>query len=306
MDLEYYRNFITIVEAGSISAAAKKISIAQPALSNQLKQLQRHYDAKLIEVRRGGHRMELTDAGRVLLRKARLICDEEESASKEIADCRAGFSGTLRFSLSPSMSLWLITRYLTKFNKLYPDVNYELHECSPAEQVEELQSGKAEFCVTNGGPRLSSRQMRIIFSRKERLMAFYKENSVFLRDDNPNMSLDELDGMPVCLSQGSGMYFLSVCRDSKVHVRILSMSTTKLSAMNWAKADAGIVVVPSEMEEEVPQGLVRKSIVDERMFQRKTLYVLKDRPLSTVGKKFQEFFLQEVDLLEDIDDLENV
>jgi hypothetical protein len=93
-----------------------------------------------------------------------------------------------------------------------------------------------------------------------------------------------------CLSQGSGMYFLSVCRDSKVHVRILSMSTTKLSAMNWAKADAGIVVVPSEMEEEVPQGLVRKSIVDERMFQRKTLYVLKDRPLSTVGEKIPGIF----------------
>lgn len=133
--MEYYRNFITIVEAGSISAAAKKISIAQPALSNQLKQLQRHYDAKLIEVKRGGHRMELTDAGRVLLRKARLICDEEANASKEISDCRAGFSGTLRFSLSPSMSPWLISRYLTKFNKLYPDVNYELHECPPAEQV---------------------------------------------------------------------------------------------------------------------------------------------------------------------------
>lgn len=85
--MEYYRNFITIVEAGSISAAAKKISIAQPALSNQLKQLQHHYDAKLIEVKRGGHRMELTDAGRVLLRKARLICDEEANASKEISDC---------------------------------------------------------------------------------------------------------------------------------------------------------------------------------------------------------------------------
>lgn len=299
MDLEYYRNFITIVEAGSISAAAKKISIAQPALSNQLKQLQRHYDAKLIEVKRGGHRMELTDAGRVLLRKARLICDEEANASKEISDCRAGFSGTLRFSLSPSMSPWLISRYLTKFNKLYPDVNYELHECPPAEQVGELLSGKAEFCVTNGGPRMSPHQFKVIFSRKERLMAFFKANSVFLHDSSPNMALDELDGMPVCLSLGTGMYFLNVCRESRVHVRILSMTTTKLSAMNWARADAGIVIVPSEMEDEVPPGLFRKSIVDERMFQRKTLCVVKDRPLSTVGKKFQEFFLQEVELLED-------
>ena len=43
MDIEYYRNFIAIVEAGSISAAAKQIAISQPALSNQLKVLQKRF-----------------------------------------------------------------------------------------------------------------------------------------------------------------------------------------------------------------------------------------------------------------------
>ena len=43
MDIEYYRNFIAIVEADSISAAAKQIAIAQPALSNQLKVLQKRF-----------------------------------------------------------------------------------------------------------------------------------------------------------------------------------------------------------------------------------------------------------------------
>lgn len=42
MNIEYYRNFIAIVEAGSISAAAKRVAVAQPALSNQLKTLQKN------------------------------------------------------------------------------------------------------------------------------------------------------------------------------------------------------------------------------------------------------------------------
>lgn len=63
MDIEYYRNFIAIVEAGSISAAAKQIAIAQPALSNQLKVLQKRFGTQLLHVRRGGHSIELTDAG---------------------------------------------------------------------------------------------------------------------------------------------------------------------------------------------------------------------------------------------------
>lgn len=53
MDIEYYRNFIAIVEAGSISAAAKQIAIAQPALSNQLKVLQKRFGTQLLHVRRG-------------------------------------------------------------------------------------------------------------------------------------------------------------------------------------------------------------------------------------------------------------
>lgn len=45
MDLEHYRNFITIVESGSLSAAAEKIHIAQPALTAQIKALQKKYGA---------------------------------------------------------------------------------------------------------------------------------------------------------------------------------------------------------------------------------------------------------------------
>ena len=92
MDIEYYRNFIAIVEAGSISAAAKQIAIAQPALSNQLKVLQKRFGTQLLHVRRGGHSIELTDAGCILYNKAKYICSAENSALKEIVDCQAGFN----------------------------------------------------------------------------------------------------------------------------------------------------------------------------------------------------------------------
>lgn len=62
MDIEYYRNFIAIVEAGSISAAAKQIAIAQPALSNQLKVLQKRFGTQRLHVRRGGHSIERMQA----------------------------------------------------------------------------------------------------------------------------------------------------------------------------------------------------------------------------------------------------
>ena len=53
MDMEYYRNFIAIVEAGSLSAASKRVHVAQPALSNQLKLLQKKFGTQLVNIRRG-------------------------------------------------------------------------------------------------------------------------------------------------------------------------------------------------------------------------------------------------------------
>ena len=60
MDMEYYRNFIAIVEAGSLSAASKRVHVAQPALSNQLKLLQKKFGTQLVNIRRGVHNIELT------------------------------------------------------------------------------------------------------------------------------------------------------------------------------------------------------------------------------------------------------
>ena len=65
MTLESYRNFVAIVESGSILAASNKLLIAQPSLSNQLKNIETYYGAKLLI--RNRHRLELTDAGRVFI-----------------------------------------------------------------------------------------------------------------------------------------------------------------------------------------------------------------------------------------------
>ena len=292
MDIEYYRNFIAIVEAGSILGASKKLSIAQPALSKQIKVMQRYFDTQLIIAKRGSHRIELTDAGKVLLKQAKAIVKSEQNVIKEIADCNSGFSGTLRVSLSPSTSIWFIRRYLTKFAKKYPKVNFELHEVPPAIQTEKMLSGRTELCVATA-PLEQSFRFETIYSRKERLVAYYNKSSLFLHDNKPNMLLDDLDGKPVCLSQGCANLFQAVCADSRVRPQILCISTTKLSAMTWAKENTGISIVPSEMEETTDDSLIRKVIMDERLYLEKTLCIVKNRPLSSVAESFLSFFHEE-------------
>ncbi len=291
MDIEYYRNFIAIVETGSISAAAKKVNIAQPSLSYQLKTMQERMGAKLLNVQRGGHSIELTDAGSILYNKAKYICSVEDNLFKEIADVNAGFSGTLRISLSPSMSINFIKMYLTSFVKRYPNVNYELYEVPIDEQIEQLLSGTTEIGVANA-PLKQPHRFETLITRKERLVALFNKDSLYLNSPHPNILLDDLEEIPLCLSRGCSELFLNVCSDSRIFPHILSINTTKMSAIAWAEQNLGVAIVPSPTEEVFGEDLLVKEIKDDRLFMEKTLSVVKGRQLSIVAKTFIQHILR--------------
>ena len=290
MDIEYYRNFIAIVDAGSISAAAKQICIAQPALSNQLKVLQKRFGAELLRVRRGGHSIELTDAGCILYNKAKFICSTERTALKEISDCQAGFNGTLKISLSPSMSINFIKNCLSDFCKQYPQINYELYEVPIDEQTQQLLEEKTEIGIANA-PLKQAKRFETLFSRKERLIALFHKNSPYLADNKSNILLDDLEDMPLCLSRGCSELFLSVCSDSRIFPHVMSINTTKLSAIAWAEENTGVAIVPASATEMFSGELMRKEIKDERLFLEMTLSIVKGRQLSEVAKTFINYYM---------------
>ena len=63
MNLEFYKNFIAMVEAGGMNRAAREIHVAQPALTRQLQTMEKEYGVALVKPRKGRHSLELTEAG---------------------------------------------------------------------------------------------------------------------------------------------------------------------------------------------------------------------------------------------------
>ena len=109
MTLESYRNFVAIVECGSILAASNKLLIAQPSLSNQLKNMEAYYGAKLLI--RNRHKLELTDAGRIFYLHAREICQAEEKLHTEIHNKKTAFSELLKLSIPAGNSAYFPVSY---------------------------------------------------------------------------------------------------------------------------------------------------------------------------------------------------
>lgn len=120
MDFEFYRNFITVAETGNLTTASKKLALAQPALSAQIKTLEHYYGAKLIQTARGKRQLTLTEAGEAFLGKARQICRTEETILLDMQSFNKKASGTLRFSVSPAKSTFFINTYLRPFAAAIP------------------------------------------------------------------------------------------------------------------------------------------------------------------------------------------
>ena len=130
MDLENYRNFLAVIETGSLTGASEYVHVAQPALSKQIRMLENFFGARLLITERGSRKVILTEAGRLLYQKAKYICSLEDLAREEITSVQRGAAGTLRISVANSRSAPFIQRTLKAFCALYPEVNYE-HSSAP-------------------------------------------------------------------------------------------------------------------------------------------------------------------------------
>lgn len=289
MNLEHYRNFITIVDCGNLTAAAEELHIAQPALTAQVKAMQEKYGATLLRIHRGARNIEVTNEGMILYNKAKYLCAIEDSAQREITSARNGVAGKLTISLSPSMSVLFIQNFLSKFSLQNPDVEYELHEVNIAEQTRQLLDGISEIGVANA-PLLQASRFETLFTRKENLGIIYHRDTHWFNENKVYLDLEDLEGVPLCLSRGCSTQFLNICSDSHIYPRVLCISTTKLSTLMWARQKAGVAIVPVGTGEQFEDYLHCRFVQDDRMFVNKTLSIVKDRPLSAVAKNFLKYY----------------
>lgn len=289
MDLDHYRNFLAIVEAGSFTGAADFIHIAQPALSKQLRNLENFYGTKLIITQRGSRQILLTEAGRVLYQKAKYICSLEDLAKNEIDNIIGGVIGTLRFSIANSRSPLFIESSLKGFSLLYPNIKCELYEASIGEQMQQMLNGITELGIFSV-PIKYQENFDLLFRRDEFIAAVFNKDSVFLENDKDYIELESLDNVPISISAGSSNIFIKNCDAANIIPRIICTSTTRSTALEWARVKAAVAIVPADDGEDFGPNYVVKKIRNLEADIYKTVVKVKDRPLSVAAQHFLRFY----------------
>lgn len=198
MDFENYRNFIRIVDKGSMTAAAKNLNIAQPALSMQLKRLEQEYGHKLLQKKEDGRGLVPTPEGKIFYDEALKMCQAEERLQLKLQSNDEVLEGTLRLGIIPSLSTELI-RCLKAFRERYPKVNFEIQiipmqrpPANPTEQEYLLldHQGLIEYAKTHD----------IIMKWQFRPYVLYNKENPWFSADLHEISIDQLAQAPLAIS----------------------------------------------------------------------------------------------------------
>ncbi|PRY63506.1 DNA-binding transcriptional LysR family regulator [Vreelandella songnenensis] len=138
MDFKRLNYFQIVVEEGSITAAAKRIPLAQPALTRQLQLLEEEVGTTLLNRSRTGVR--LTMAGKAFYRDTRKLLSEFEQAKRSAQRISEGQLGQLHLGVTV-MHLWVpqITALLNAFRERYPEVSLKVDSLLSAPQVEAIR-----------------------------------------------------------------------------------------------------------------------------------------------------------------------
>lgn len=144
MNIRMLHYFVTIVDEGQITLAAKKLHIAQPPLSQYLKKLEEEIGSQLII--RDGNRMELTDAGEVLYNKGKVLLSLFEETLFEAKETAKGLKGTLKIGVHLTCSYYL-PLIIDPFTKEFPDININLMGGDRHQIRELLKEKKIELAI---------------------------------------------------------------------------------------------------------------------------------------------------------------
>ena len=152
MELRHLRYFVAVGDEQHYGRAARKLRVAQPALSRQIQDLEEELGFGLFERLPRGVR--LSAAGKLFLEDARRILQEVSAAAMRAGRVARGLSGTLRIGFAENAS-WrgVVPDSFRRFRERQPDAELQLQPAASLEQIDAIKSARLDAGFANFMPK---------------------------------------------------------------------------------------------------------------------------------------------------------
>lgn len=285
MDIKQLQYFLTICEEGQITAAAKRLHMAQPPLSYQLKMLEEELGVELLK--RGRHHIQLTDAGELLKEKAEHILRLCDATKKEVQDASHGVHHQLSIGIVPSSHHAFLESGIQLFHQEYPNVDFSLKEGNTFQVLEMLEKGLIDLGIVRT-PFPQSKVHACTFW-KEGMAAVTRKDEQILKKEA--VTLRDLKELPLIYYERYASLLNELFLEEGFLPHIFCMNQDARTTLLWAKAGLGVAIVPKSAISLIDaQDLSIHDIIDQRLQTEIVMITLRDHYITDITEKFISYY----------------
>lgn len=236
MELKQLRYFTAVADAGSISAAAKKLYISQPPLSVQIRHLEEELGCVLFE--RGARQIILTEAGRKLYAHAQKILEMSQIAAKDV---QPGSSDILRIGIVSSVVSSPGTDWIAGYARKNPTVSFAITEANTYRLLEDLRAHLIQIAILRTP--CNAEDMEKIPLVSEYLTATGKAD--FLKSEKKTLTPADLSEVPLILYRRWQLVVEDMFSRAECTMRTRILCDDARTAYTLAKEGIGVAILPA-------------------------------------------------------------
>lgn len=282
MNIQKYMAFIKTVEYGSFTKAAEMLNYTQSAISRMINDLEKEWNVLLLE--RGRFGVKLTSDGLKLLPFAKNVCNEYQNLQMQVDELNGMQTGLIRIGTFSSVATHWLPNIIKKFQKDYPNIDYELLLGDYKEIEEWISEGRVD-CGFLKLP--TCQEFETIFLEQDKLLVVLSESHPLAECEY--FPISALSESPFMLLEKNGKSDVSELFERlNIFPKVHFTTWDDYSIMSMVENNLGISILPELILQRIPYRIIAKEL--EVPAYRKIGLALKNKTKASLAvKRFLDY-----------------
>jgi DNA-binding transcriptional LysR family regulator len=239
LEISELNSFAVLAKELHFGRASNRVFLSQPALSKQIRRLEDKVGGALFA--RTRRKVELTEAGRVLLPYAEKVLREAAQALSASQRAAQGLAGTLRIGFGIASVFEIVPRTVVRFRKAFPLVGLQMQDMTTPSQIESLVDGRIDIGIL---------RLPVVHAELDSLLL---DREHFVAVIPKSFPYNKREGL-ACLRDAPFILFDSVtfldraftlCRRAGFTPRVVQETNEIFTILNLVRAGLGVSLLPS-------------------------------------------------------------
>lgn len=287
ISLNLYKSFIEVYKTGSISKASKRLFISQPAVSINIKALEKSMDCILFIKK--NNMLVPSDKAHILYNYLTNVFQQLELAEEEIYSNNIKNKGIIKIGCQTHIFSAILSKKIAQFNKIYPNIQFEILSRSTVDMIKQLAKCDLDLILDTSPINRPSNNIEIKSFIEVENVFFAKSNSKF----PDNIKTNELSNYPLILPI---LYSKTIDalkqKIGDIELNPVINSWTTETIVSLVKQEMGIgYVMKNYIEDDVKNNIFKIVNLDKELPKTEINVCYNKKNLSNINKLFLNFII---------------